>query len=118
LDVSSLNLAVLQGIATFLWAGKTPLPAARRGDAVIGWAAATQLIWSLRDGRQRQVSVRILIVHDDLGLTREPTRYPSLPDMRRYPRCNQSHDRTNLDAAHGGCAERQASRWFAHPQRG
>jgi len=56
-------LAVLQGIATFLWAGKTPLPAARRGDAVIGWAAATQFIWSLRDGRRRQVSVRILIVY-------------------------------------------------------
>jgi len=98
-------LAVLQGIATFLRAGKTPLPAAQ-GDAVISWAAATQLTWSLRQGRRRQVSIRILIVHDDLGLTREPMRYPSLPDMRRYARCNQGRHRTNLDAAHGGCAER------------
>ncbi len=41
---------------------------------------------SLRDGRRRQVAVRTLILHDDHGLAREPTRYPSLPDMRLYRR--------------------------------
>lgn len=44
------------------------------------------LVRSLRTGRRRQVAVRTLIVHDELGLTREPTRYPSLPDMRLYRR--------------------------------
>ncbi len=67
--------------------------AARRNPGTSRWEdvyhagrSEMALVRSLRDGRRRQVSVRILIVHDDLGLTREPTRYPSLPDMRLYRR--------------------------------
>ena len=40
------------------------------------------LVRSLRDRRQvRRVSVHLLILHDELGLWREPTAYPTLPDI-------------------------------------
>jgi len=40
------------------------------------------IVRSLRDGRQRQVAVRTLILHEDEGLVQQPTFYPTLPDMR------------------------------------
>ena len=43
------------------------------------------LVRSLRDARLvREVAVRILVLHDDLGLIKQPTPYPALPDMRRF----------------------------------
>ncbi len=43
------------------------------------------LVRSLRDRRQvRLVSVHLLIVHDDLGLCKGPTGYPTLPDVARF----------------------------------
>lgn len=42
------------------------------------------VVRSLRDGRRKQVAVRTLQLHDDLGLSKQPTRYPSLPDLRFY----------------------------------
>lgn len=43
------------------------------------------VVRSLSDRRiARQVSVRTLIVHDDLGLWKQPTSSPSLPDLRRF----------------------------------
>lgn len=47
------------------------LYASRRSDMA--------LVQSLRDGRLRTVPVRLLILHDDLGLWKQPTEYPSLP---------------------------------------
>ena len=44
------------------------------------------VVRSLRDGRRQQVAVRTLQLHDDLGLAKQPTRYPSLPDLRFYRR--------------------------------
>jgi len=45
------------------------------------------LVRSLCDrSRVQQVAVRILIVHDDLGLWREPTQYPTLPNAQRLRR--------------------------------
>ena len=44
------------------------------------------VVRSLRDGRQRTVTVRLLQLHDGLGLTKGITRYPTLPDLRFY-RC-------------------------------
>jgi len=42
------------------------------------------LVRSLRDRRRvRQVAVRTLILHDDLGLTKGVTGYPTLPDVHR-----------------------------------
>ncbi len=42
------------------------------------------LVRSLRDRRRvRQVAVRTLILHDDLGLTKGITAYPTLPDVQR-----------------------------------
>jgi len=52
------------------------------------WSGRSDMavVRSLRDGRQRSVSVRLLILHDDLGLTKGTTTYPTLPDLRFY-RC-------------------------------
>lgn len=44
------------------------------------------VVRSLRDGRRRTVAVRLLILHDDLGLAKGVTAYPTLPDLRLY-RC-------------------------------
>ena len=44
------------------------------------------VVRSLRDGRRRTVAVRLLILHDELGLTKGITGYPAMPDMRLY-RC-------------------------------
>ncbi len=46
----------------------------------------TAIVRSLRDGRRRVVAIRTLIVHDDLGLAKEPTPYPTLPDVARFHR--------------------------------
>ena len=43
------------------------------------------LVRSLRDcSRVQEVAVRTLIVHDDRGLWKEPTQYPTLPDTSRH----------------------------------
>ncbi len=48
------------------------------------------LVRSLRDRRVvRTVAVRSLIVHEELGLCRQPTGYPTLPDV---PRLRQARD--------------------------
>jgi hypothetical protein len=40
------------------------------------------LVRSLRDrSRVRDVAIRTLIVHDDLCLWKEPTHYPTLPNV-------------------------------------
>ena len=40
------------------------------------------VVRSLRDGRRRQVAVRILVLHEDEGLWRDPATYPDLPRLR------------------------------------
>jgi len=52
------------------------------------WSGRSDLavVRSLRDGRQRTVAVRLLQLHDDLGLTKGITCYPTLPDLQFY-RC-------------------------------
>ena len=43
------------------------------------------LVRSLRDAcLVRQVAVRTLILHDDLGLAKQPSSYPTLPDVQRF----------------------------------
>ncbi len=43
------------------------------------------LVRSLRDrSRVQKVAVRTLIVHDYIGLWKEPTKYPTLPDTSRH----------------------------------
>ena len=55
-------------------------------DTFISGRSDMAVVRSLRDGRRQQVAIRILQLHDDLGLTKQPTRYPSLPDLRFYRR--------------------------------
>lgn len=65
--------------------------AARRDPATGHWLSTfisvrsdMAVVRSLRDGRRKRVAVRILQLHDDLGLAKQPTHYPSLPDLRFY----------------------------------
>lgn len=67
--------------------------AARRDPATGRWLdtflsgrSDMAVLRSLRDGRRQQVAVRILQLHDDLGLTKQSTGYPSLPELRFYRR--------------------------------
>lgn len=67
--------------------------AARRDPATGKWSGVhisgrsdTAVVRSLRDGRRRTVTVHTLQVHDELGLSRGPQRYPSKPDLRLYRR--------------------------------
>ncbi len=67
--------------------------AARRDRATGRWISLfisgrsdMAVIRSLRTGRRRSVPIRVLQQHDDHGLWRDPTAYPSLPDLRLYRR--------------------------------
>jgi len=53
-------------------------------DVTVSGRSDTAVVRSLRDGRQRTVAVRVLELHDDLGLTMQPTTYPSVPDLSLY----------------------------------
>ena len=55
-------------------------------DTYVSGRSDMAVVRSLRDGRRRTVAVRLLILHDELGLTKGISDYPSMPDMRLY-RC-------------------------------
>ncbi len=44
------------------------------------------ILRSLRDGRRQEVAVRILVLHEDEGLTAGTSDYPTLPEPRFYKR--------------------------------
>ena len=67
-------------------AGRKNPSTGRWEDVYVAGRADMAVLRSLRDGKRRQVAIRILILHDDLGLFPEPSSYPSLPDLRLY-RC-------------------------------
>ena len=58
------------------------------------WSGRSDMavVRSLRDKRQQTVAVRLLILHDDLGLTKGIAAYPTLPDLQLY-RCRPRRDR-------------------------
>ena len=54
-------------------------------DAYRSGRSDMALVRSLRDScLVRQVAVRTLVLHDDLGLVKQPSLYPTLPDVRRF----------------------------------
>ena len=55
-------------------------------DVYFAGRSDAAIVRSLRSGRRVQVSVRLLILHDELGLTKGITSYPTRPDMRLYRR--------------------------------
>ena len=67
-------------------------PKRGNGGTAIG-AAGPTWPWSGRCATERRaVAVRLLILHDDLGLAKGATAYPTLPDMR-FHRCQRRMDR-------------------------
>ena len=64
------------------------------------WSGRSDMavVRSLRDGRRRTVAVRLLALHDELGLTKGATAYPTLPDLRFY-RC-RPHTPVRAPALH------------------
>lgn len=70
--------------------------AARRDPHTGQWLDMTMshrsdmaVVRSLRDGRRKEVAVRILQLHEDMGLWFEPTYYPPLPDLGFYRQGHQ-----------------------------
>lgn len=51
-------------------------------DLYVSGRSDMATVRSLRDGRRREVAVRILVLHEDEGLRRDPATYPSLPHVR------------------------------------
>jgi hypothetical protein len=51
-------------------------------DVYVSRRSDMAIVRSLRDGRQRKVAVRTLILHEDEGLVQQPSLYPTLPDLR------------------------------------
>jgi len=60
-------------------------PLSRRWeDRYVSGRSDTAVVRSLRDGRRRQIPVRLLILHDDQCLWPEPTQYPTLPAHKTH----------------------------------
>jgi len=53
-------------------------------DSVRSGRSDMAMVRSLRDGRRRTVAVRLLALHNELGLTKGTAAYPTLPDLRFY----------------------------------
>ena len=73
--------AFLNGIVA---AGRRNEETGKWEDVFISHRSDMAIVRSLRDGRRCRIAVRLLILHDELGLAREPTAYPTLPDIRFY----------------------------------
>ena len=61
-------------------------------DVTMARRADTAVVRSLREGRRRTIAVRILVLHEDVGLRRDPATYPDLPTA--------SHGTTPVRLAH------------------
>ncbi len=77
------------------------LHAARRDPGTRQWRDShwsgrsdMAVVRSLRDGRRRTVAVRLLVLHDDLGLAKGIAAYPTLPDLRLYRRGSRAGQTT------------------------
>lgn len=56
-------------------------------DLYISGRSDLAVVRSLRNGKRRSITVRVLRAHDDAGLTPEPTNYPDRPSdsaIQRY----------------------------------
>lgn len=59
----------------------------------------TAVVRSLRDGRRQTVSVHVLLLHEDQGLCRGFSAYPTLPDLRFHRRRSRHPAPARIDAA-------------------
>lgn len=59
----------------------------------------TAVVRSLRDGRRQTVSVHVLLLHEDRGLCRGFSAYPTLPDLRFHRRRSRHPAPARIDAA-------------------
>ena len=76
----------------FMHAARRDCDTGRWEDAYRSGRSDMAVVRSLRDGRRRTVAVRLLVLHDDLGLAKGIAAYPTLPDLRLY-RCRPRTDR-------------------------
>ncbi|MEK8121607.1 hypothetical protein WOB59_00355 [Methylocystis sp. IM4] len=74
--------AFLNGV---LGAGRRNADTGKWESVYVSGRSDMALVQSLRDGRMRTIAVRTLILHDDLGLCKGVSEYPSLP---RLASCN------------------------------
>jgi hypothetical protein len=63
-------------------AGRRNAETDRWEDVVIVRRSDMALIRSLRTGRRRQIAVRLLVLHEDMGLRVDAATYPTLPAIK------------------------------------
>jgi len=80
-------------------------------DAYLSRRSDTAIVRSLRDGRRSVVAIRILILHEEEGLRRDPATYPDLP---RWHSTNALPHRNwqALSKVANEDSERVPLRWF------
>jgi hypothetical protein len=69
-------LAFLNGVVA---ASRRSVATGKWEDVFVSGRSDLAIVRSLRDGRIRKIAVRTLILHDDLGMCKQATEYPSLP---------------------------------------
>jgi hypothetical protein len=69
-------LAFLNGVVA---ASRRSVAAGKWEDVFVSGRSDVAIVRSLRDGRIRVIAVRTLILHDDLGMCKGATGYPTLP---------------------------------------
>lgn len=62
-------------------ASRRSVAAGKWEDVYVSGRSDFALVRSLRDARIRKIAVRTLILHDDRGLFKEATEYPTLPTV-------------------------------------
>jgi hypothetical protein len=63
-------------------AGRRNTETGRWEDVVIARRSDKALIRSLQSGRRRQIAVRLLLLHEDMGLRADAATYPTLPAIK------------------------------------
>ncbi|WP_166144372.1 hypothetical protein [Methylosinus sp. RM1] len=71
-------LAFLNGVVA---ASRRSVTTGKWEDVFVSGRSDLALVRSLRDGRIRKIAVRTLILHDDLGMCKQATVYPTLPRL-------------------------------------
>jgi len=69
-------LAFLNGVVA---ASRRSVATGKWEDVFVSGRSDVALVRSLRDGRIRNIAVHTLILHDDLGMCKGATGYPTLP---------------------------------------
>lgn len=75
---------IVEGFQTASWASPGATAKPGTGSVYLSGRSNVALVRSLRNGRLARVAVQTLIVHEEEGLRRDETTYPTRPDLTLY----------------------------------